>query len=91
MLLGDNSSLMKAMQRQLRGMDYVTDNNLKLSQNELKQSEAYLKYYQLFYVDAFSVATQMKQFKSIGDHAGSTNNPLVVDTFEYGPDKDNSE
>jgi hypothetical protein len=86
-----NSSLMKAIQRQLRGMDYPQDLNMKLTDNELQRYQHLVAFYQKMYIDAFVVTNQCKMYETLAENKTEKVEKPKQDIFEYGPEKDPSE
>ena len=66
--LGDETSLMVAMQKNLRGSDWVSDISLRILMNESSKLERYVNHYRAMYADAFVAANQCERIDKLNQY-----------------------
>lgn len=69
--LPDDSSLLIAIQKQLRGMDFPVESSMKLSPNDIAKVQNMCTYYSKMYLDAF-VATEQCHSLEVLVNPGAT-------------------
>jgi hypothetical protein len=90
--LANEATLMQAMQKQLRGIDYIQGQSLKLTENEKVQLNNKQKYYKSLYIDAFVAIQQCNALRIVPDQINvEKKNPENKDIFEAGPQNDSTE
>ena len=91
--LGKMTTLMAAIEKQLRGVDYPSDVNLKLNENEVSRYKDFVIYYKHMYLDAFVAAEECEALAALADpmQTKEEENDNVVESLKSGPEEDKSE
>lgn len=91
--LGVETSLIMAIQKQLRGVDYPSDNNVKLNANEITKYTHFTFYYKIMYMDAYVAQEQCYALGALADptNVKKEEKDNIVESIIAGPLNDKSE